>query len=123
MTIFLSIVFSILTYAFIGAFVGSKHYAITGPSCHYFPKSCWGSRWCRHATFSFWVGAGWFVMLPVTAGIFLGANSKAKRDLARQARELAEADHKRELARLARMEDEELTRQLHAQAKQRSLQR
>lgn len=117
-----------LVYAFIGSIIAGRHHALSSRICKYSDgiespnrygggthlEDCWGpSSWCTHITMSIWFyGALWFVALPITAGYLIGSTDKSGRIEKRRAREIAEAKHQTELARIRREEDEELDRQL-----------
>ena len=113
---------AVMVYAFMGAIVGSRHHAIVAPKCHWHNgakdrwgenQTCWTDSWCAHIYLSIYLfGAMWWLGLPVAAGTLVGKSNRESRAVARRTRELEEAKHKLELAKIARQEDEELELQI-----------
>ena len=112
MITFLIILGSLLAYVFLGAAIGARDHAVRGLECKHYPTYCYGGTWCTHATLSMWIGILWPFMFPAVAGIKVGKRTKSTRVERRRARELEEAKHQAELARLARQEDEDLDKRL-----------
>lgn len=116
-----------LAYVFIGSMIGGRHHALSSAKCEWKDgkndrygdfTTCLTPGWCNHIYMSLWVyGVVWPVALPATAGFLIGTTTKQNRTDRRRADEIAEAKHKAEVARLARIEDEELTLQLEATRK------
>lgn len=110
-------------YLFIAGFTWSRHYNRTKPGNNndnlHNLDYCYSGRWCVHATTSLWLGIFWMFALPVVLGFASGKTDKVTRTQRKRATEIEEANHKLELARIARREDEELDMQLAAQRRQK----
>lgn len=123
----------ILGYAFIAGLVGGRHNAISSADCKYrdgheatdrygttTTQTCFKPYWCSHLLLTyFFFGPFWFIALPIAGGVLIGSRDKETRTKRRRARELDEANHRLELARIAREEDAELTLQLEHQRARR----
>ncbi len=115
MITFLIVLACVASYVFMGGMLGARNHAIESAKCQY-KDGHFEYRWCSHATKTLWIyGVFWLFTLPALAGISAGAKTTGpSRVEKRRANELAEAKHQAELARLRRIEDEELSRQLNA---------
>lgn len=103
----------IISYTMIGGFLGARHHHSLSKKCSY--KNCWKGEWCGHCFASVYaVGLFWPIGVPLMLGVLAGANDKESRVEARRSKQIEEAKHKAELARIAREEDEELDRRLAA---------
>lgn len=119
-----------IAYATVGAAVGSRYQTIAQRTCEWAEGkpdrygticNCYDTSWCGHTYAAFWFyGALWWLALPMTVGLLVGTRDKDKRLKIKRAREIDAANHKLELAKIARREDEELDKQLEAQARQRA---
>ena len=124
----ITFIVAVMVYAFIGGVVGSRHHALVSRTCEWASgekrdrdgdiETCIDPRWCNHIYRSVWMfGVFWWLALPASAGFLIGSSNKDTRIERRRTRELEEAKHKVELARLARQEDAELDLQLAAAQK------
>jgi hypothetical protein len=107
------IVLSALAYCFMGGLVGGRYQAVESGKCA--QSEHFGYNWCGHSLFTIWFAAPlWPVFLPASLGLKAGMTTPEDRASRRHKREIAEAKHKAELAKLERQETEELNRQLEA---------
>lgn len=115
MILALMIILGIFGYISIAGFVGRIYFQSVSKKC--LSKNGRHS-YCEHEVGGFFAGAFWPVTIAGSVG-FLGAQSvgaaaKEEKAANRRKEEIAEAKHKAEIARLARMEHEELDRQLRS---------
>lgn len=110
--IFLSILGGLWLYAIIAGLIGAKHHSIQRARYQHEKDYCFHGIWCLHATVSFWLGVGWILTLPATLGIMLGNASRGSRVEARRQREMDEAQHRLQIAKVRAEETEALERAL-----------
>lgn len=89
-----------------------KHYGYHGMKIYGYGQQ-WNNSFHMHSNAGMW-SLVWPFMIPVLLGQAASDRKsvKANKDEQRRHNELTEAKHQAELARLRRIEDEELTRQL-----------
>lgn len=103
----------IMLHFVIGGFAYSQIQARYRPLCKYRGSQCDSD--CPHSFFAGVSVIAWPIIFPVMLGISLGEKKpKESRDEKRRVKEIAEANHKKELARIAMEEDAMLTHQLAA---------
>lgn len=104
----------IMLHFIVGGFAYSRVQARYRPICKYRnTKQC--DSECGHSMLAGVSIVLWPIIFPVMLGISVGeGKGGASRDEKRRAKEIAEANHKKELARIAMEEDAMLTHQLAA---------
>lgn len=89
----------IMAYFAVAGLSGARHHAIESSRCG--SSDCWNSYWCSHCVVSVWLaGIFWPIGVPTLLGIKAGGTSRETRTKNRRTRELEEAKHKQELAKI-----------------------
>ena len=97
----LIVISCVFSYIFMGAYFGSRDHHRRGKDCTYYPNRCFRQDWCSHGHISVWIaGVLWPFMGPIGLGIKAGGTSKESRTENRRAKELEEANHRLQLAKI-----------------------
>lgn len=91
-------ILSVMAYFTMSGFVFGKLQNHYKPLCSYSASNC--DAECGHSVGSAIAGLLWPVALPIAAGKVLSNSERVSRDQKRRTKELAEARHKKELARI-----------------------